>query len=250
MVTSWVHFFLQALKQRLPDIHVQVCKTGLLLPSRACHGKTKRANLTGTSIFSLDCAVWHDWRVFLHQLEVRNERVHEVWRLLAGVSKHLVTSLFLTVLGGSQRVRSLHWTRPSDILGEETELFSVLVQGGGCTPLFSYSLHMREWTLKLNWPDVPSLFHPSFTHPTSSLCSPGSHSVPLSWGNIFSCWDGGKGTRYRDKLAFYKLHQSSHWTRYVSWFSFCFLYIIFVCVCVWFPWQWLSRNYILMACWN
>lgn len=135
-------------------------------------------------------------------------------------------------LGGSQRVRSLHWTRPSDILGEETELFSVLVQGGGCTPLFSYSLHMREWTLKLNWPDVPSLFHPSFTHPTSSLCSPGSHSVPLSWGNIFSCWDGGKGTRYRDKLAFYKFHQSSYWTRYVSWFSFCFLYIIFVCVCV------------------
>lgn len=226
MVTSWVHFFLQALKQRLPDIHVQVCKTGLLLPLRACHGQTKRANLTGTSIFSLDCAVWHDWRVVLHQLEVRNERVHEVWRLLAGVSKHLVTG----------------WLSKSEITsldkalgyfgGEETELFSVLVQGGGCTPLFSYSLHMREWTLKLNWPDVPSLFHPSFTHPTSSLCSPGSHSVPLSWGNIFSCWDGGKGTRYRDKLAFYKFHQSSHWTRYVSWFSFCFLYIIFVCVCV------------------
>lgn len=41
----------------------------------------------------------------LHQLEVRNERVHEVWWLVAGVGKHLVPSLFYAELGGTLGVR-------------------------------------------------------------------------------------------------------------------------------------------------
>lgn len=32
---------------------------------------------------------------------------------------------------------------------EATEIFSVFVQSDKCTPLFSYNLHKREWTLKL-----------------------------------------------------------------------------------------------------
>jgi len=41
----------------------------------------------------------------LHQLKVKNERVHEVWWLLAGVCKHLVPSLFYAELGGSLGVK-------------------------------------------------------------------------------------------------------------------------------------------------
>lgn len=40
-----------------------------------------------------------------HQLEVRNDSVHEVWWLVAGVGKHLVPSLFYAELGGSLGVR-------------------------------------------------------------------------------------------------------------------------------------------------
>lgn len=70
----------------------------------------------------------------LHQLEVRNERVHEVWWLLAGVGKHLVPSLFYAELGGSLGVKIVSLAKPlSDIWEkreghrEATENFSVFV---------------------------------------------------------------------------------------------------------------------------
>lgn len=85
---------------------------GLLLLLRVCHGKTKKANLTS-------CHEEQDFFFFLVELccltrlkglcyinsRLENERVHEVWWLVAGVGKHLVPSLFYAELGGSLGVR-------------------------------------------------------------------------------------------------------------------------------------------------
>lgn len=57
---------------------------------------------------------------------------------------------------------------------EVTEILSVFVQGDKCTPLFSYNLHKREWTLKLklyiSLVSPLSSIPPSFTLPPPFVC--------------------------------------------------------------------------------
>lgn len=175
----------------------------------------KKANLTKNQHLGKP---WRLIRMGGSQSCSRNHRVHEVEWLVARVGKHLVPSL--------RWAEWLFWewdlldTTLSDVW--ETPILSVFVQGDKCVLYFHTTNTTENGLLKLKL-DIslvpPPLLHPSFIHPTSPLYFWSSHLVLLSWGDIHSCWNGGKGTVGRKENTFL----NSYRARRVSWFSFCFL---------------------------
>lgn len=217
----------------------------LLLLPRVCHGETEESKpdklLWGTSIFYL--FFFFSWTVLFdttegslfHQLEVRNDRVHEVWWLVAGVGKHLVPSLFYAELGGSLGVRFIGHA-PLWYLGHSrhvvTEISRVFVQGDTCTPLFFIPFKEEKMNFEAEGPhgprcplSPPSLLHspyllPLFARQPSCSALMRGHPKLLGWRK------GGPGLTH-----FSKCHQRGHCTRDVGWSSFCFLCIFFFFQC-------------------
>lgn len=112
-------------------------------------------------------------------------------------------------------------------LGEEggsvrqLKIFSVFVQCGGHTPLFSYSRNERERTLHWCPLSHPSLLHSPYLLPLfmwQPYCS------ALMRGHLkLLGWRGGGGTGHCDKFAFWHLpEQLLNQTRKLI-LSFCFL---------------------------
>lgn len=155
--------------------------------------------------------------------------------LVASVGEHLVPSL--------RWAEWLFWewdlldTTLSDVW--ETPILSVFVQGDKCVLYFHTTNTTKNGLLKLKL-DIslvpPPLLHPSFIHPTSPLCFWSSHLVLLSWGDIHSCWNGGKGTLGRNENISQQLSSQA-----CKLILFLLPFTIFS---VWFLWQWLSRIYI------
>lgn len=176
---------------------------GLLLLLRVCHGKTKKANLTSCR----EEQTFPSWIVLfgtteeslLHQLEVRNERVHEVWWLVAGVGKHLVPSLFYAELGGSLGVRWFYWTSLSLIFGRREKVTVRRLKSLVClyrvinVHLYFHTIYTREnelwrWSSTLAWCplSLPSLLHspyllPLFTRQPSCSALMRGHLKLLGW---------------------------------------------------------------------
>lgn len=239
--------------------NVQVCASWFAFTFTACLPWRNRREQTWQAVVRnqhflkfFSCTVLFDTTEgsLFHQLEVRNDSVHEVWWLVAGVGKHLVPSLFYAELGGSLGVRFIGHA-PLWYLGQGrlavTEISRVFVQGDTCTPLFFIPFTEERMNFEAEAPhrprcplSPPSLLHspyllPLFARQPSCSALMRGHPKLLGWRK------GGRGLTH-----FSKCHQRGHRTRHVGWSSFCFLCIFFFSV--WFPWQWLSRIYILVTC--